>query len=586
MSETESWAAKRTRWMNRFHARRARLSNPAKGFIGQPEPRTIGAYARGRQLTEGKFLFAGFLVETEDEGIWDLPAPDGRFEAALHGFTWLDDLAAAGDALAQKRAQDWTHEWVSRFSGGRGPGWTPELTGRRLIRMTSNGVMLLNSADSAQSRAFFRALGRQTVFLRRRWRAAPAGLPRFEALTGLVYGALALEGLERHVAVAARALGRECSTVIGAGGSLPSRSPEDLLEVFTLLNWAAAALAEAGRMPAEGHYEAIERIAPVLRRLRHSDGGLARFHGGGRGLEGRLEHALATSGVRAAGTDGLAMGYSRLAEGRTTVIMDAAPPPQGEPSVNAHASTLAFEMTSGRRPIIVNCGSGATFGDSWHQAGRATPSHSTVGIEGYSSSRLGPGRLWSGRRVEMLVETPKTVKFVLREGATGPHVIASHDGYLTTHGLTHVRTLELSRDGRSLDGSDVLSPQGETAERRFDLAFDRSRLAGIPIAARFHLHPEADARVDLGGRAVSIALRSGEIWVFRFSGPARLGLEPSVYLEKTALTPRATQQIVLHAAAMEYNTRLDWSFAKAQETPTYLRDFETDEADDEFAVSG
>jgi len=585
MSDTESWAAKRARWGNRFHARWARLSNPAKGFVSQPEPRTIGAYARGRQLTEGKFLFAGFLVEAEKESIWDLPVPDPRFEEATHGFTWLDDLAAAGDALAQKRAQDWTHEWVARFAAGAGPGWTPELTGRRLIRMISNAVMLLNGAEPDTSRAYFRALGRQAVFLKRRWRAAPLGLPRFEALTGLVYGSLALEGLEHYVAVAARALGRECGTVISPDGGVPSRSPEDLLEVFTLLNWAAAALGEKGRMPAEGHYEAIERIAPVLRRLRHSDGGLARFHGGGRGLEGRLEHALATSGVRSVGTDGLAMGFARLAEGRTTVILDAAAPPKDAPSVNAHASTLAFEMTSGRRPIVVNCGSGATFGDSWHKAGRATPSHSTLGIDGYSSSRLGPGRLWSGRRVEMLVETPRLVKFHLREGEFGPQIVASHDGYLATHGLTHVRRMELSRDGRSLEGSDVLSPQGPEAERRFNLAYDRSKLEGIPISLRFHLHPEADARLDLGGRAVSIALRSGEIWVFRFSGPARLSLEPSVYLEKTALTPRATEQIVLHASAMEYTTRLDWSFAKAQETPTYLRDFETDEAD-ELEASG
>ncbi len=586
MAETESWAARRSRWMNRVQARRSGLSSPASGFVSMPEPRTIGAFARGRQLTEGKFLFAGFLVEADSTGMWDLPVPDPRFEAALHGFTWLDDLAAAGDVLAEMRAREWTHEWVRRFSRGRGAGWEPDLTGRRLIRMISNAVMLLNGAEKARSTAYFQALGRQTLFLKRRWRAAPVGLPKFEALTGLVYGALALEGLEHLAGSAARALGRECATAIGADGGVQTRSPEDLLEVFTLLNWAATMLSEAGRMPSEGHYEAIERIAPVLRRLRHADGGLARFHSGGRGLEGRLEHALATSGVRAAGSDGQAMGFARLAENRTTVILDAAAPPTGEASQNAHASTLAFELTSGRRPVVVNCGSGATFGDRWHKAGRATPSHSTLGVEGYSSSRLGPGRLWSGRRVELLVETPKTVKCIFREGAYGPQVLASHDGYLVTHGLTHVRTLELSYDGRSLEGSDVLSPEGDAAQKRFDLAFDRSRLEGIPFTVRFHLHPDADARVDLGGRAVSIALRSGEIWVFRFSGPARLGLEASVYLEKSGLTPRACQQIVLHAAAMEYTTRLDWSFAKAQETPTYLRDFETDDAEDELAPSG
>ena len=49
--------------------------------------------------------------------------------------------------------------------------------------------------------------------------------------------------------------------------------------------------------------------------------------------------------------------------------------------------------------------------------------------------------------------------------------------------------------------------------------------------------------------AVSMALRSGEIWIFRFTGPASLSLEPSAYLEKGRLKPRPAMQIVLRGAA-------------------------------------
>ena len=64
-------------------------------------------------------------------------------------------------------------------------------------------------------------------------------------------------------------------------------------------------------------------MAPTLRTLRHSDGGLARFHGGGRGLDGRLDHALLQSGNRDMNSDGLAMGFARLSSGRTSIIVDA-----------------------------------------------------------------------------------------------------------------------------------------------------------------------------------------------------------------------------------------------------------------------
>lgn len=135
----------------------------------------------------------------------------------------------------------------------------------------------------------------------------------------------------------------------------------------------------------------IEAMAPVLRTLRHADGSLARFHGGGRGAPGMLDTALALSGQRAQAPTDRAMGYARLSHGRTTLLLDAAPPAEGPLSIAAHASTLAFELTSGRRPLIVNCGSGRTFGDRWRRAGRATQSHSTLTLDGTSSARLGQG---------------------------------------------------------------------------------------------------------------------------------------------------------------------------------------------------
>ena len=53
------------RFMHRLHARLSTLARPATGFVSQPEPRSIGSYARGKQLSAGNFLFAGFLIEAK-----------------------------------------------------------------------------------------------------------------------------------------------------------------------------------------------------------------------------------------------------------------------------------------------------------------------------------------------------------------------------------------------------------------------------------------------------------------------------------------------------------------------------------------
>jgi uncharacterized heparinase superfamily protein len=449
--------------------------------------------------------------------------------------------------------------------------------------------MLLMGRGPEDQQAFLQGLGRQVLFLSRRWPAAAPGLPRIEALTGLIHAGLALTGMQAHVGPAERALARECRDQIDIEGALPTRSPEDLLHAFTLLVWACQALSEAGRMPASDLRAAVERIAPTLRALRHADGSLARFHGGGRGADGRLDRALGDAAVRAGPLPMRAMGFVRLAGGRTTVIVDAAPPPVGRASANAHASTLAFELTSGRRQVVVNCGAGTSFGSEWRRAGRATPSHSTLGIEGWSSARLGPPRIVAGHEREFLVEAPRDVRSDVRpdpgpgDGTDGHVLTAGHDGWLRSHGLTHVRRLALSGDGRMLSGEDTLAAVQDADRRRFEGVLARGQLNGLPFAVRFHLHPEVDASLDLGGRAVSLALKSGEVWVLRHDGIARLTLEPSVYLERGRLKPRATRQVVLSALALEAATRLRWTLQKAQDTPLAVRDLAPDDPGDEGA---
>lgn len=560
----------------------AARARPATGFVSQPDPRTVGYFARGRQMIAGNLMFAGHLVAAPDRALWELDAPDDGFLDEIHSFAWLDDLAAVGDAKARALAQDWLWDWIARYGRGAGHGWTPELTGRRVIRWIQHALFLLRGQDAAAAEAYYQALAAQTVFLSRRWQGTSPGLPRFEALTGLLYAGLSIEGMETRAEPARQAIAAECARQIDDQGGIPTRNPEELLEVFTLLTWASAALEEVHQTPEPAHAQAIERIAPTLRSLRHCDGGLARFHGGGRGLDGRLDQALAASGIKARQAEGLAMGFARLSSPRCTVILDAAPPPKGRASGRAHASTLAFELTSGRRPLIVNCGAGGQFGEDWRRAGRATPSHSSLSLQGYSSARLAPKR-WIGlRQRELLEDIPTHVPIQQANPRRMQRLEAGHDGYVRLNGLTHARSLELPRDGRALRGEDYLVALDGPAKKRFDKAMDAQRLSGLNFDIRFHLHPDVDAALDLGGNAVSLALRSGEIWVFRYEGKVTLDLEPSVFLEKGRMRPRATKQIVLSGRAMDYTTRIRWSLSKAQDTALAVRDLATDDLDQEF----
>ena len=217
----------------------------------------------------------------------------------------------------------------------------------------------------------------------------------------------------------------------------------------------------------------------------------------------------------------------------------------------------------GRNRVIVNCGSGLCFGVDWHLAGRVTASHATLGINGLSSSAFAPAKKGKGRALK---DAPDTVTVHKTRAVDGMRLRVSHNGYQSSHGLLHARTLDLPVDSKGLVGEDEFyAPDTQDMKRFFAI---RGKLHGdLYFSVRFHLHPDVAASLDSDGASVSLLLINGDVWVFRYQGLVELSLEESVYFEEGRVHPRPTAQIVLSGEVKEITTRVRWSLAKASENP-------------------
>jgi uncharacterized heparinase superfamily protein len=541
------------RLADRRAARAARRAPPALGFALVPEPRLPGHFARGRRLAAGSLYLAGKTLETRTPFAESPPSP--AFAEALHGWAWLDDLAACGEPAARDTARAWLADWLARFGDGAGPGWRADLAGRRLMRWIEHALFLTAGAGDALGGAYLAALSRHADFLARRWAAAPAGLPRIEALAGRLAAGLTVIGLEAHADPALAALTAEAAAHIGPDGGIPERCPETLLWIAAHLAWSRETAAAAGRSAPPELDAALRRAARALRALRHADGRLARFHGGAAGPEGLADRILMLAAPDDRVRPVQAMGFARAQGGRTTLILDAAPPPAGP---RAQAAALGFELTSGRRPLVVNCGAGDDFGPDWAAAGRAATGASTLALDGRDPAR------------------PRKVTLHREDGREGTTLIAAHDGWVAAYGLTHTRELRLSADGRSLMGEDSLAALAPPDRDRFERRLTGNGGRGPDAALRFHLHPEVEAQAQAGG--ARLALPSGEVWLFRFDGPVRLDLEPSVWLEPGRRAPWPCRQLVLRGRVAGAGLRIGWTLAKAQATPRAIRDIGRPEA--------
>lgn len=538
-----------------------------KGFLRRPEPKAIGHPGRGEQIVAGE-LHLGGVTLTGDFFAADLPP---TVAAELHGFGWLDDLAAVGTPKARALAQDHVMRWLQRHRVPHGDQleWAPELTGRRALRWIFHAGMILPGLDRDGAEPFFRALDQHLNHLRGSWYEAVDGLDRLEALAGLAIGAMSLRDRQSVAGPALIALAEEADAM-GVDTLSESRAPETLLEAMALLVWAEEVATEAGLDAPPELRRVISEIAPILRALRHADGALPSFHGGGRGAAGRLDRCLRASDGAALPSHGLAMGYARMARARTTLILDAAPPPGGPASVRAHASTLGFELTVQRQPLIVNCGPGDGFGPLWAKASRATPCHSALCLAGLSSARLNPNR--QEGEPDILTERPELVWAGdcdalgnLTAPDTGPahspeaaHLLSGHDGWLVSHGLTHLRELWLDPDGLSLRGEDSLAALDASAQSHLDRIRPDE---GLAFDIRFHLHPEIQARMR--AQDVVLSLPNGDEWLFTHDGVGQARLEASCLLDRALAAPRPSRQIVISSVLQGRAIQIGWTLARS-----------------------
>ncbi|MDE1939253.1 MAG: heparinase II/III family protein [Alphaproteobacteria bacterium] len=496
-------------------------------------------------LLRGKFRFNGETVEVADRSIFDLPAPSREWAEALHGFAWLPPLSAAGGEPARTLATNLISQWLKRHGKYTEPAWLPHVMARRLVHIFGHGRFILSNSDMLWRSKVFVTLREQSRMLARIADEAPDGLPRFEAAAALALSGACLLDSPRRLEAGLARLGEEIARQILPDGGHISRSPEALVHAYRYVVMVMDALAATGHDAPQTLRSAHDRMAPMIRFFRHGDGALALFNGGSEGDARMISGLLSRDEVRGQPfSHARHSGYQRLAAARTLALLDCGPPPPSIFAANAHAGSLAFELSAAAQRIVVNCGSATSSGQrNWERALRTTAAHSTLTLEdtstatvladGWMRNLLGARLYGGGTAVDVRrTDTPN-----------GVSIEARHDGYLHAFGIIHERVLTMSPQGLALTGADRLLPQKGHGTK------------SLSFAVRFHIHPDVRVSTSQSGDVI-LKLPSGEGWRFRSGAP--VSIEESVYLGGD--TVRRCEQLVLTGSVKNTQAEVAWIF--------------------------
>jgi len=482
----------------------------------------------------GRALRVGDLIKTLKA--MEQPAGGGRLDfgplAHAQRFSWLADLEASGLETSATVARELTALWVDEHARWNAASWATNILAERLGNWLLYAPFLLDGSDEIFRDGFLASLHRQAQHLHRVGGIGrPPGDGFIEARAEIFYVLMFGRQTRQLDASLGRLAGRIEGEVLADGGHR-SRNPSRHLAALRNLIAIRAALAMSGQGVPVWLQTAVDRMAPVLRTFRHGDGGLCLFNGSGPATREEVERALHMADAKGrAVANASHSGFQRLTAGQAVVILDTGvvePTGAGE-----SAGTLAFEFSTGRRRIIVNCGTPVLAPTPLREVCRSSAAHSTLILEGTNSSELLGISAMGERRARRTGSTRHEVdKNILIE--------SEHDGYVPLFGLSHRRALYLSADGLDLRGEDTLSG---------------NRLAKGVL--RFHLHPDVGASLVEGGRSVLLRIGKTQGWRFQVSENG-VRLEDSVYFGEGPR--RQCRQIVVpfeHGAA---STVLKWRF--------------------------
>ena len=477
-------------------------------------------------LSPYRFRFLNQEYELNSVKDWNNPRWGKLWLYNLHYFDYLNEnnppippLTKGGfsdEENGEKKNgiyQQIIERWIEENPPGIGNGWEPYPASLRIV----NWIKWILDGNSLPDEALH-SLAVQTRYLFKKLEYHLLGNHLFANAKALIFAGLFFDGVEaeKWLNKGLQILAKEVPEQVLADGGHFERSSmyhaiilEDLLDLINISQvYNGVVLAE---IQAKWR-DKTSKMLFALSKQSHPDGEIAFFNDAATGIAAKpdeIQDYARRLGIKSDERNDNRVGclsetgYYSVSRNDWHLIVDAASICPDYLPGHAHADTLSFELSKGRRRVLVNSGT-SCYGISQERLRqRKTPAHNTLSVDGQDSSEV-----WSGFRVARRAKIVTRDIEILHDKDV---ILAAHDGFnrLKSVGV-HQRTWSLSDDGLVI--SDNVGGTGTHLVRIF-----------------FHLHPSIHVKQG-GKRRVDIYDDKGnKIVEMKMDERVRISLKDSTY---------------------------------------------------------
>ena len=519
----------------------------------------------GNSLVKGNYVFASVNLSLKESNIFKNDYPSQEVQKSILGFDWLNDLSVLGNAKARKTANNWLSLWLGNYSFEKECKREINIIAQRQINFVHNITFIEKIFSEKKFQSILRKIYAEKIFLNFLLNDLEDNFLKFKILNSSFWLEVFLSS---NISKRNQYFQKICEIImllINKKLFLESRKPEELLEIFLIISDLINNTENKFFRKNKSRKKIIliqKKLVPILRGLRLGNGSLARFHGGDAGNIELIDKALSSVENKEEGVSSNPLGIERITAGRLILLLDCHSPPLNNFSLDSHASCLSFELSSGQRPIFVNCGPGGRFGIEYKRFCRNTSAHNTSSIDNKSQVEFRSIFTNEEFSKEIIFKGPKKVNINRGKSIDAKWLEGSHDGYNEKYGILHKRKIILLKSGNTISGSDFY-----TKKSKLFLNFDLS------VETYFHLHPNVEITNQPHINSIILRLLNGEHWIFE-TKIGRPIVKESIYVDSNHFKPLNTKVIILKSKILEKNLLVNWSLRRREIVSRHTRDIE------------